>query len=138
MVTKKETADVNAGPEMSFDERVAFATAPAWRPETGDKLENVEVVKVRIGDGDYGQYPIVVYKKADGSYVAFHAFHQIARERLAELKTTRGSRHNLVYLGRKTGNAVKSDGTTTEYELYYIEDANAVTVDGGVDDDFKF
>lgn len=125
--------------KMSFDERVALATAPGWRPEAGDKLEKVEVVRLSLGeDSGYGQYPIVTYLKDDGTYVRVHAFHTLLRERLAELKTTIGSVQNLQYIGRRTANTAKANGDVTEYELYYVENDGDSDDNTDIDEGFKF
>lgn len=118
-------------PATTFAERRAIATAEAWRPNTGDSLENVEVIALDVRSSkdhpEYGEYPAVVYKRTDGTYIVFHAFHTIAVERLAELKTKVGSIHNLAYEGERTSNTRKdSNGDAQRYELYYIENADAI------------
>lgn len=126
----------------SLDERIALATAPAWRPEPGDKLEEATVVRLMMGHtDDYGDYPIVVYRQKDGSFIKVHAFHQVLRERYIELKTKPGDVQNVVYIDRRTANKQKGNGETTEYELYYVEpfdpkaDKQDVT---GVEEGFAF
>ena len=120
---------------MGFAQRAAFANAPAWRPEPDETLvpgdDYAEVIGFREGHTDeYGSYPVIIYthksfEKAHGNpFVAFHAFHTIARERLAELGTKVGSRQNILVGAKRMNNAGDK-----EYVPYFIEDADHVVKD---------
>jgi hypothetical protein len=117
---------------LTFAERRKIATAPPWTPEAGDAIEHALVVAIEVRQSathpEYGEYPAVIYKTTDGDYIAFHAFHTIAKERLAELKTRPGIFQSLAYEGVRTSNSrVDSNGDPQKYELYYIENDGEVT-----------
>lgn len=136
MTVKKDSTETQ--PELTFAERVAIATAPGWRPEPGETLEKATVIRMSMGESDWGPYPVITYRTQDGKYVRVHVFHQLLRERLAELKTDIGSVQNLTYIERRTGNTVKANGDVTEYELYYAENDGDTMNAVEVAPDFKF
>lgn len=112
----------------SMEDRIAIHTATGWRPEPGQSLERAEVIGFRTGapynEGD-DPYPIVVYRTQEGEYVAIHVFHQVLRDEYKAIDDVKvGQFHNISYLGRKKGNTIKKDGEATEYELYFVEDAD--------------
>lgn len=134
------TAKTPATAPMTLAERIALATAPGWRPNTGEEktLEKVTVIGLRMHhDEEYGNSPVVVYRKQDGNFIAVYAFHTVLRERLAELKTAVGSVQTLVYLGSQESNTRKDpEGNPQRYESYYVEnDGDTMQV---VTEDFKF
>jgi hypothetical protein len=127
----------------SLDERIALATAPAWVPVVpGERLENVTVVGLQIfHDEEYGDTPVVVYRKQDGGYVKLYAFAQVLREQLAELKTDMGSVQNIVFIGKqdsKKRTRKDADGKDVpiQYTLTYAENVGAEMK--VVAEDFKF
>jgi len=126
--TVKNVSEIEA-----YFERMEQRTAQGWRPEPGTTLDGT-VIGLRMGSSEYGDYPIVVYKvnnmfKRDGtvvidaaSTVALHAFHQVLRERMAELKTDIDSRHYVTYLGQVESNTRKDkDGEPVKYHHYDAE-----------------
>lgn len=86
-----------AEPEIDLiarDRALAMLNAPSWRPEANTTL-TAHLCMVRRGGetSEYGVYPILVFKRADkfpfpvdGEYVAFHAFHSVARDQIAALR----------------------------------------------------
>ena len=107
-----------------LQQRIALATAPAWMPkEKGDTLEKATVIGLQIGHTDeYGDYPKIVYRLQDGSFIAVHAFHQVLSDRLKELKTAVGSVQTLVYLGKQESNSrTDSEGNPQKYHMFYVE-----------------
>lgn len=117
---------VTAEEMEAFQQRMAIDTAPPWMPETGDILTGT-VIGFRIGrDTGYGEYPIIVYKKDDGSYTAVHAFHTLLRDMLKELKPTPGVTQIITYLGvqekRNATDDEKARGLD-KYHMYYGQNA---------------
>jgi hypothetical protein len=120
----------------TFAERAQISNAPAWMPKEGDILTG-EVVGVRIGStGDYDDYPVMVLKTDDG-YKAFHVFHGVARERLSELKPTKGDSLTVQYLGQREANKpIVRNGKEEPniYHAYYMEKAGVETTAGLLED----
>jgi hypothetical protein len=116
-------------PALTLDERIALETAPGWRPNGGEEtlIEKATVVGLRMHhDEEYGDSPVVVYRKTDGKFIAVYAFHAVLRDRLAELKTNIGSVQTLKYLGSQTSNTRKDlNGDPQRYESYYVENDGA-------------
>lgn len=133
-------AKKTAPPTLTLDERIAISTAPGWRPKVSEekRIENATVIGLRMHiDPEFGNSPVVIYRKQDGGYIAVYAFHTVLRERLAELKTEVGSVQNLVYLGTQESNTRKdSNGDPQKYESYYVE--NVGDEMQLVSEDFKF
>lgn len=123
----KETLSPSARRIEEFMERKAVATAPAWRPNPGDIFIGT-VVGRRMGeDKGWGEYPIVVYKNADGDgYTSVHAFHTMLREILADLGSEDGQTHMLSYDGERIKNdsKEKEEKDQETYHFYYGEDFN--------------
>jgi hypothetical protein len=71
----------------------------AWRPKVGDYLIG-KVVSLDERDGEYGSYPIVTVSRADGTRLAFHAFHTVARGELARLRPKIGDEIGIKYHGK--------------------------------------
>lgn len=108
---------------LSFADRAAMATAPAWRPEENDILRG-EVMGTRVGTtADYPDYPVLILRNEDGGYTAFHAFHGVAQDTLSTIKPKRGDVLTIQYLGEHVTNATKDnpEKDQTTYHLYYIE-----------------
>jgi hypothetical protein len=112
-------------PDMTFEERVAIATAPGWVPaKTGETtIKNATVIGFRTySHEEYGDRPVVVYRKEDGTYISVYALHAVILERYKELKPVPGDVHNIMYLGRQTSNTrVDAKGEPQEYESVYVE-----------------
>jgi hypothetical protein len=102
----------------SLSESLDAEFAPAWKPSPGDKLTGV-VADLSEREGYNGDpYPIVTIERDDGSRLAFHAFHGVARNELGRLQPRVGQGIGIKYEG-KTKTA---DGKTT-YHAYKIKTA---------------
>lgn len=130
---------------MSAEERIAnirkaaqISNAPAWLPEKDDLLIG-ELVGVRKGESEYGVYPVLVFKELEtGEYTAFHAFHGMARDRMAELKPSIGTVMNILYLGTRETNKTKGSDDPTVYNLYVINLGDGSEVVNTLDTEFDF
>jgi hypothetical protein len=103
--------------------RMEQAKAPAWRPEPNSTIVG-EVVGRSMREGEHGKYPVITYlNKQTGEIVNLHAFHQMIRERLAELGTNIGDVHVITYLGSRVTNKTKDADPKdqTRYHDYYVE-----------------
>jgi hypothetical protein len=148
-VKKDTTADVN-DIEAYFN-RKNVRQAPAWMPEPGSTMKG-EVIGLKMGTGDYGPYPIIVYRvilstDADtkaGDVVSVHAFHTLLRESMKEKGTNLGSVQWITYDGKRETNdskkARKLDPTAElkEYHLYDVENDGEQNAVEGVDANFAF
>lgn len=119
-------------------------TAPAWRPEP-DTMMAGELQGFRIGGsnapGDYGIYPIMIYKLDNGQVVSVHAFHTLLRDSLKEMRPKKGDRHLIHYAGKYETNASvkKNDNEDRQYyHMYYIKNAADLAKDDEVQDTFDF
>ncbi len=126
-----------ATPAMTFAQRAAIATAPAWRPEPNDYIKGT-VIGAMTGIGQVfsgvkqDDYPIIVLEldppmaELYGSqYIKFHAFHGIPIDILTSIRPKRGDVLEMQYLGEKVTNETKdkAEKDQTTYHLYYIERA---------------
>jgi hypothetical protein len=103
--------------------RIARTKAPAWLPTPGDILYGPEVAGIRIGEGPYGRYPILILKIQDGSYVAIHAFHTLFIQAIAELKPTPGFKFDAIqYLGLRETNKSRKDESLDDRDRTYYHD----------------
>ena len=85
---------------MSLEDRLEQGNAPAWRPDQTDAdLLVGEIVDIDRGQSDYEPYPILTIRKEDGSEVAFHAFHTVAKNELLKHQPNVGERIGIKYLG---------------------------------------
>ncbi len=116
-------------PLSGFDVKVALQTAPAWRPEPGEKLVGIPVA-TRVGTSkDFPDYPVLLIQTLDGDPVAFHAFHTLAQNRLKELKAEiiKAAKNREVmtflYLGSFITNETKGKEPKdqTSYHNYFID-----------------
>ncbi len=73
---------------------------PAWRPQPGDKLVGT-VIGLGERAGAYGTYPIVTVRQDDGTELAFHAFHTVAQQQLAEVRPRLGEQIWVKYQGQR-------------------------------------
>ena len=73
--------------------------APAWRPESGDKLIGV-VTDLSSRTGEYGSYPIVTVRDDDGNEWAVHAFHEVLANEFARIAPKVGDRIGIKYAGK--------------------------------------
>ena len=89
--------------------------AEAWRPDPGGKLIG-EIVELSSRSGfDDQPYPILTIKGDDGTELAFHAFHTVAKNELARLRPQVGQRIAIRYDGQKEG----ADGRA-RYHAYRV------------------
>ncbi len=123
-MTTKKTADAVNELEAFFA-RQELATAPAWRPEPGESLFG-EIVGFRAGQGDHGDYPIVIVRTEFGPR-AIHAFHTLMRDGFREINAKKGMRIGVTYKGV----VVKNDAAdipeekrekTDTYHMYFVMD----------------
>jgi hypothetical protein len=132
MTVKQNAATTPADDVEAFYERMALSSAPAWMPEPNSILEGV-VTGIRLNENsEYGAYPVIVYKKDDGTFIAFHAFHTLARNMMRELQTAKGKRQRIAYLGVQTKNNPTEDEVKKgldKYNLYYGENVGEVKPD---------
>jgi hypothetical protein len=82
---------------VSLKDNLNADYAPAWRPEPGGMLIGV-VTALSEREGAYGVYPIVTVRQDDGTD---HAFHDVARAKLARAKPKVGERIGIKYLGKR-------------------------------------
>jgi hypothetical protein len=85
---------------------IKLAKAPAWRPAPGDTFTG-KLAGIRIGDnGDYGPYPVVVFKNVDDDgYTAVHAFHTLLRDGLLKLAPKMDDEVSIHYVGEVEKNS---------------------------------
>lgn len=83
---------------MNITEMLDEEFAESWRPEAGDTLSGT-VVAIGMNDAGWGPYPIVTVQPDNGEPKAFHAFHSVAKARLAELRPEIGDKIGIRYLG---------------------------------------
>ena len=79
-----------------------YEQVDAWRPQPGQELIGT-VARINTRKTDQGDYPVVTIREADGSKLAFHAFHSVARTRLAEENPLPGDEMAIRYLGEQEG-----------------------------------
>ncbi len=132
MATAKSNTTANPNAEMeAFLLAKAIANAPAFNPPidkaTGKVIDpdtavfTGEVIALQMGrDSGYGEYPVVVYKLDDGSFLKLHAFHTLLRGQLAELGTKVGIRQIVSYDGLKTKNNPTPDEIEKGLDKYHL------------------
>lgn len=92
----------------SLEDRLNQEFAPGWRPDAGEQLVGT-IVEISSGRGDYGEYPLLVVEKADGTGdVAVHAFHTVLKSELAAKRPSEGDRIGIKYLGIPAGKKYES------------------------------
>ncbi|HXJ92663.1 MAG TPA: hypothetical protein VMT20_07245 [Terriglobia bacterium] len=75
--------------------------AEAWRPDAGQELiGRITRINDREQDGR-DPYPVVTVEEPDGSLIAFHAFHTVAKNQLLEAGAQAGDEIAIRYLGKK-------------------------------------
>lgn len=136
----KETAQLSREAQEleEYFARKAQRQAPAWMPEPGTTIK-AEVIGLRMGQSEYGAYPIVIYRQESGDVVAVHAFHTTLRETLQELGTTIGKWQYVSYDGKRASRTRKdSNGEPVQYHLYDVENVGEDSAIQGVDENFSF
>lgn len=63
----------------SINDRLDREYAPAWKPRQDDKLIGV-VVAIDAYDAGYGEYKIVTVRQDNGEELAWHAYHDVAKQ----------------------------------------------------------
>lgn len=115
---------------LTFAERAAMQTAPAWRPEVAGEEFRGRLLGVREGkNAEFGNYPVLIFRNIDednndlNTFFAVHAFHTILVDQLATIQPKRGDILHGMYLGvsvtNKTKNEAEKDQTT--YHGYFVE-----------------
>ena len=99
---------------MSIQDALDRDYAEAWRPTAGDSLFG-EVVEIGERAGEHGSYPIVTVKQTDGEERAFHAFHTVAANQLAEARPKVGDEIGIRYKGKVSG-----EGPHGDYHSYRV------------------
>lgn len=98
----------------SITDRLNDEQAPGWRPDPGEQLVGT-IVEISSAHGDYGEYPLIVVEKADGTGdVAVHAFHTVLKSELAAKRPNEGDVIGIKYLGKVPG---KSGNTYDSYRV---------------------
>lgn len=96
---------------MSLEERLEQGLPQAWRPDQEDAdLLIGEVVEIEVGESEYGRYPILIVRTADGDK-AVHGFHSVLQNELLKHKPQIGEKVGIKYLGdvpTKPGSKYKS------------------------------
>lgn len=96
---------------MSLEDRLESGLPSAWRPDQDDADVLIgEVIEIELGQSDYGSYPIIVVKTAEGEK-AVHGFHSVLQNELLKHKPQVGERVGIKYLGdvpTKPGSKYKS------------------------------
>lgn len=97
---------------MSLEDRLESGLPSAWRPDQEDPAVLIgEVMDIEVGESDYGRYPIIVVRQADGEEKAVHGFHSVLQNELMKHKPQVGERVGIKYLGdveTKPGSKFKS------------------------------
>jgi hypothetical protein len=85
--------------EQTLEDELDAEFAEAWRPAPGDKLVGT-VTALSERDGAYGRYPILTLRKADGTPLAVHAFHDVLQNELARIAPKVGDELGIKYEGK--------------------------------------
>jgi hypothetical protein len=125
--------------QIAYEERMKMRKAKAWMPEPNTTIK-ATVVGMSMRDGGYGIYPVITYRKNDGEIINVHAFHQVLRSTLADLKTAPGSEQYITYLGKTQKNNPTEEEIKTGKDMYHDYDVENVGQDtvSGVAADFTF
>lgn len=91
----------------SIEDRLNSESAPGWRPEPGEQLVGT-IVEIGTAHGDYGEYPLLVVERTDGTDVSVHAFHTVLKSELASKRPTEGDVIGIKYLGIPAGKKYES------------------------------
>ena len=85
---------------MALEDRID-SFPEAWKPKTGDKLVGT-VSELGERESEYHDtpYPIVTVTTDDGSELAFHGFHTVAKNELAKQRPSVGDRIGIKYFGK--------------------------------------
>ena len=87
--------------------------AEAWSPEPGGTIAGT-VVSIDARDGGYGPCPIVTIATVE-AFIAFHAFHSVAKNELAKLRPQVGEKLVIVYNGKR--NSKSGRGSYHSYSV---------------------
>lgn len=106
-------------------EEFDFDYAEGWKPRPGETLIGV-VTEATVRQGNYEPYPLITVRQDNGESRAFHAFHTVAANQIAELNVQPGDRVGIKYMGKLT----TKDGRGS-YEGYRIRKSGGASA--GVD-----
>jgi hypothetical protein len=120
MTTKQATEashDITPGEDYADLDAMVQVDAEPWMPKSGDRLFGV-VLGVETADySEYGEYPIVFIQTPDGTEVAFHAFHTVAKTAILRADPRPGNRIGIMYKGQKEGSGGNGKN---DYENYRV------------------
>jgi hypothetical protein len=132
-----------------------FEQAPGWRPNKGERLTGV-LSRRDIMENKWGKYAILTFAVSnrgdyrvntdsnasegealpfeEGDFLAWHAFHTVARNALQELRPQMGKEYEVTYLGQKRIKGKPKDSTDPRdyYHAWTVRDTSIVLTD----DDF--
>jgi len=103
------------------------AKAEAWRPDAGQELIG-RITRINDRETEQGAYPVVTVEEPDGSLIAFHAFHTVAKNQLTEAGAEAGDEIAIRYLGKK-------EDAARPYHNYRIVVEHAALSNGSQEDD---
>jgi hypothetical protein len=83
----------------SMRERLDADYAEAWKPAPGDELIG-KIIDLGRRTTEWGTYMIVTVKPEDGPPKAFHAYHTVAADALAQAYPSVGDEIGIRYLGK--------------------------------------
>ena len=132
-----------------------FEQAPGWRPNKGERLTGV-ISRRDIMENKWGKYTILTLAVSnegdyrvnvdsaldegmlrpfdEGDFIAWHAFHTVARNALNELRPAMGVEIEVTYLGQKRikGKPKESTDPRDYYHAWTVRDTSIVLTE----DDF--
>lgn len=105
--------------EDPIDREIRIRTAPAWLPPVGSRLTST-VVTIRIGQSEWGVYPVLIVEDANGTMHSIHAFHTLLRNQLKELRPMPGTLITVAYIGKVTRTEDEVAKGKNEYHNYVV------------------
>lgn len=102
---------------------LAMRTAPAWLPATGDILTAI-LAGVRLGESEYGGYPVLIMETPNGDFVSVHAFHTLLVNQLAEIAPSPGDVLTVQYVGFVERTAEQKAKGKNDYHHYVLIDGD--------------
>jgi hypothetical protein len=140
VATSKDNLSKDAQELEEYFQRRDARTAPGWTPTPGTTDRATVIGLAMRTDGGYDPYPMITYRRKDGSTFTVHAFHKVLRDRLAELQTDIGKEQYISYIGPRPHNTIKNeDGTPKNYNMYDAENVGEVVeATSGKEEGFHF
>lgn len=94
----------------SMKDRLDAERAESWKPEPGEELIG-KITDLGRRTTEWGTYTIVTVQPESGPPLAFHAYHTVAANQLADESPTIGDEIGIRYLG-------KVDAPSSQYGSY--------------------